>query len=170
MPAQKATAAFLKRLIWLDILSATPGSFGHIPIGIATSAGPRARELVIGYLTPSAITITAAMEFPARRHDRVSCVFDGHHAHQGAHAKPAAACGLRWREAGAFTAAGEQAMASSSRPSARAGIINIFLTLRLGLRRRWHPNSVEEFNLRTDRRDRANPKATVFSLTNDLCA
>jgi len=170
MPDPKGNGGVLEAADLVDIYERGRRSFGlHSDSESRASAGPRARELVIGYLTTVG-NYDYRLQWSFRQDGRSSfmCILTGIMLTKGRTPKPAplGAAALAGK-AGAFTAAGEQAHAPRQRTICSPHHQHFF-NLRLDFDVDAPGTAWRSFNLRTDREIGPTPRQRFLSLTNDL--
>jgi primary-amine oxidase len=135
------------------------------------SAGPRARELVIGYLTTVG-NYDYRFQWSFRQDGSIEfhVYLTGILQLKGTHASTCAACAALASKAGSTTLEGEQGHGVLVADHLLAPHHQHFFNLRLDFDVDGTPNSIKEFNLSTDRRGRANPYGNGFSLTETVFA
>jgi primary-amine oxidase len=173
MPDPKGNGGVIEAADLVDIYERDAGTlWSHYDSESHASAGPRARELVIGYLTTVG-NYDYRLQWSFRQDGTMEfhVYLTGIMLTKGTHAKTCAACATALTgKAGAFSAVGEQAHGVLVADHLLAPHHQHFFNLRLDFDVDGTRNSVEEFNLRTDRRDGANPQGNGFSLSQTIFA
>lgn len=137
----------------------------------AGTAGPRARELVIGFLSTIG-NYDYRFQWSFRQDGSIEfhVYLTGLMQLKGTHAKACAACGALANKPGSFTGEGEQARGTLVADHLLAPHHQHWFNLRLDFDVDGTGNSIKEVNLATDRRGRANPDGNGFSLTQTVFA